>query len=111
MRAYRVIVAALCRAHGWPQPVAEHLFAFPRRWRFDLAWPDTQLAIEIQGGLFIQGRHTRGAALLHEMEKLNAAAVAGWRVLLVTPQQLTDGTTTALLAHAFGASGRQRSTA
>jgi hypothetical protein len=72
-------------------PIAEFRFAPPRRWRFDFAFLGEKLAVEVQGGIFTQGRHTRGPALLKEFEKLNAAAALGWRVLFVTPQQMDDG--------------------
>lgn len=81
----------LCRAAGLPEPVPELRFAPPRRWRFDWAWPDHGLALEVQGGLFVNGRHSRGASLLREHEKLNAAAAKGYRVLFVTPQQIASG--------------------
>ena len=58
-----------------------------RRWRFDFAFAN-KVALEVQGAIFTGGRHTRGAALLKEHEKLNAAACAGWRVLFTTPQNL-----------------------
>ena len=74
----------LCKAHELPEPLPEYHFASPRRWRFDYAWPfvltkwgHRYIALECQGGLFVQGRHVRGAALLKEHEKLNAAACAG----------------------------------
>lgn len=79
---------AVCRAAGLPEPIAEFRFAPPRKWRFDWALVDQKLAIEVQGGLFVQGRHSRGAALLKEHEKLNTAASLGWRVFFVTPQTL-----------------------
>jgi len=101
VNGYSRVVAALCRAEGWPEPIAEHRFAPPRRWQLDLAWPGIYLAVEIQGGLFSEGRHVRPAALLDEMEKLNAAAVAGWTLILVTPSQVTDGTLTRWLARYF----------
>jgi hypothetical protein len=88
---YLRYVSATCTAEGWPEPVAEYVFAPPRRWRFDLAWPKYWLAIEVQGGLHTQGRHTRGAALQAEYDKLNAAQTLGWVVLLVTPADLTNG--------------------
>jgi hypothetical protein len=77
---------------------AEHkLYAVPefqfddnRKWRFDFAFSpyESKVALEVQGGLFIGGRHSRGPALLKEHEKLNAAAIAGWRILYTTPDQL-----------------------
>lgn len=87
---YQKVVAAVCRLHGWPEPIAEHRFDAVRRWRLDLAWPDVQLAVEVQGGTFTRGRHSRGPAMRDEYEKLNAAAVAGWTVLLLLPEQLTS---------------------
>ena len=83
---------AVCTAAGLPRPVPELRFAAPRRWRFDWAWPSLRIALEVQGGIFSGGRHVRGAALLKEMEKLNAAAIAGYRVLYCTPATLlTEG--------------------
>jgi hypothetical protein len=46
------------------------------------------VALEIQGGIYIQGRHSRGAALEKEHEKLNALAAQGWRVLFTSPKHL-----------------------
>lgn len=82
----------ICIAAGLPSPEAEYRFAPPRRWRFDYCWPAQKLALEVQGAIFTGGRHTRGAALLKEHEKLNTAAVLGFRILYVTPTALlTDG--------------------
>jgi hypothetical protein len=81
-------LAVQCRALKLPEPVSELRFAPPRRWRFDFAWPAHKLALEVQGGLWTQGRHSRGAALLKEHEKLNAAAALGWRVMFTTPAQV-----------------------
>lgn len=85
---YAGVISALCKVDHVPPPVIEHVFAPPRKWRFDFAWPDLKVALEVQGGVFVQGRHTRGAHLRKEHEKLNAAAVAGWRVLFAMPDTL-----------------------
>jgi very-short-patch-repair endonuclease len=81
-------VADLCVLAGLPEPVAEHRFAAPRRWRFDWAWPQYHLALEIDGGVWTRGRHTRGAGFLRDIEKLNAAAIQGWWVLRTTPDKV-----------------------
>ncbi len=81
----------LCEQFCLPKPVAEYVFAPPRRWRFDWCWPEYGLALEQQGGIFTQGRHSRGAAMLKEFEKLNAAAAKGFRVLYATPEQIATG--------------------
>lgn len=82
---------AMCAAYGIPRPVAEFRFAPPRKWRFDYAWVENKLALEVQGGIWTGGRHVRGAALLKEHEKLNAAAKNGWRLLYCTPAELKSG--------------------
>jgi hypothetical protein len=73
-----------------PKPVAEHRFHAERMWRFDYAWIDAKIALEVEGGIWTQGRHTRGKGVLADMQKYNAAAVLGWRLLRCTPDQL-DG--------------------
>lgn len=86
-----VSLPLLCRSLGLPEPVSEHRFAPPRRWRFDYAWERQKLALEVQGGLFTRGRHTQGSWLLKEHEKLNRAAALGWRVIYCTPKQIANG--------------------
>ena len=58
-----------------------------RRWRFDFAIPDLKLAIEIEGGSWTQGRHTRGKGYQGDMGKYNTAQLMGWKILRYTPQQ------------------------
>lgn len=93
----------LCEVSGLPTPVAEYKFHPTRKWRFDWCWPlpEHRLALEEQGGLFVQGRHTRGAALLKEHEKLNEAAAMGFRVLFVVPKELESVATLELLRRAL----------
>ena len=74
-----------------PLPVMEYCFAPPRRWRFDLAWLDQRLAVEIDGGVWTQGRHTRGSGVVKDCEKFAHAAIHGWRVMRVVPQQVKNG--------------------
>ena len=83
---YHVPVQLAARAVGLPMPEREYRFAPPRRWRFDFSYPQWHVAIEVQGAIWTQGRHSRGSGLLLEHEKLNAAASLGWRVLYTTPK-------------------------
>lgn len=73
-----------------PRPVAEHRFHDDRKWRFDFAWPDAKIALEVDGAIWTQGRHTRGEGWLKDTEKMNTAATMGWRVLRCTPDSLTS---------------------
>lgn len=94
--------SALCRAAGLPEPVAECRFAPPRRWRFDFSWPAQKVALEVEGGVWTRGRHTRGAGYLTDMVKYNRAAILGWCVLRCTPATLRSEATFTLIREALG---------
>lgn len=81
-----------CELAGLPLPLAEYRFHSTRRWRADFCWPEARLMVEVDGGVFTGGRHTRGSGWLRDQEKLNSAAVLGYHVLHVTPRQVADGT-------------------
>ena len=71
----------LCwKAVGGPQLVVEHRFLDSRKWRFDFAHLTTMTAIEIEGGAWSEGRHTRGSGFIADAEKYNTAAELGWTV-------------------------------
>ncbi|GAB3822242.1 hypothetical protein [Pontibacter rugosus] len=70
------------------QVVAEHRFHPEREWRFDFYLPACRVAIEVEGGVWTQGRHTRGNGYTADMEKYNEAQAMGIKVLRFTPDQL-----------------------
>lgn len=82
-----------CHLAGLPMPTAEHRFHGTRRWRFDWAFPETRLAVEVEGGVFLTGggRHSRGAGFRNDTEKYAEALILGWRVLRVLPEQIANG--------------------
>lgn len=90
------------KAFGLPEPVAEHRFHPVRRWRFDFAWIDQKVAVEVNGGVWVGGRHTRGAGFLGDMQKLNEAQKLGWSVYQFTPQQMRSGEAANFLRAIFG---------
>jgi hypothetical protein len=97
-----------CAFAGLPVPVPEYHFHPRRRWRFDWAFPDQRVALEVQGGAFLLtgGRHTRGAGYRRDLEKFSEAAILGWRVLFVLPEQMADGRALMLAERAL--SGAER---
>jgi hypothetical protein len=95
------ILDAVLRAAGLPPPVREYRFASPRRWRFDYAWPDLRLALEVEGGVWSGGRHVRGRGYEGDCVKYSEAALRGWRVLRATTAMLRDGRALALLERAL----------
>lgn len=81
------------RSLGVPEPEREYVFALAelgRRWRFDFAWPDAMLAVELEGGVWSQGRHLRGAGFIADCAKYNAATRLGWWLLRFTRQSVDD---------------------
>lgn len=103
----------LLKREGLPLPETEVVFAKPRKWRFDYAWIDSLhrqpgrptwafgVALEVEGGVWTRGRHTRGGGFLKDAEKYNEAAIRGWKVLRVTPQQLCTLETIDLIKRAL----------
>lgn len=80
-------------AAEWPErplPTLEHRFC-ERLWRFDVAFIDEKVAVEIEGGVWTGGRHVRGKGYQNDMTKYNRASVLGWRVIRVTPDQVRSG--------------------
>lgn len=71
--------------------VKEHRFHPVRKWRFDYALPAYMVAIEVEGGAWIGGRHTRPAGFIKDMETYNTAEQMGWHILRFTPRQIASG--------------------
>lgn len=84
------IVVAYFKECGLPEPELEWKFHPDRKWRFDFAWPFTPqgVALEVEGGIYIRKGHATISGIKRDMEKYNAAACLGWRVLRVTPDNL-----------------------
>jgi len=73
---------------GLPDPIREYKFHIIRRWRFDFAYSNIKLAIELEGGLWQNGRHNRATGYIKDMEKYNAAVELGWGVLRYQPKNV-----------------------
>lgn len=71
-----------------------------REWRFDFV--TGMIAIEIEGGAWTQGRHTRGKGFEADIRKYNEAAKLGWTVIRFTPNMIQRGESKAFLAELFG---------
>lgn len=115
------------RAHQLPEPLLEFQFHKERRWRFDLAWPDILLAVEIDGGVWGNpvycnhcrqavtrnlhdgriipiregGRHNRGEGYENDRIKYAEAGLLGWLVIGLTPNMIENGMAIDLILRAF----------
>ena len=50
------------------------------------------ILVEIEGGIWTRGRHTRGSGFIKDCEKYNTAAAMGWRVFRFPSGMVEDGT-------------------
>jgi very-short-patch-repair endonuclease len=83
-----IIARILANQTGIPW-TTEYKFHPVRKWRFDYANPDLKIAVEVEGGIWTNGRHTTGSGFAGDMVKYNEAVVLGWHLLRFTPDQMT----------------------
>lgn len=98
------IFTRLCRKEMGTECIREYRFYKPRKWRFDYALPYYKIALEVEGGIWTQGRHTRPRGFLGDIEKYNTATLLGWRVFRTTPDKLITNSTLLLLKNAISGS-------
>lgn len=98
------VFTLLCQSQLGVRCFKEHRFYQPRKWRFDYALPDYKIALEVEGGVWTQGRHTRPKGFLGDMAKYNTATLLGWRVFRTTPSKLLSSDTLLLLKCAINGS-------
>ena len=92
---------AICKSDLKIEVVKEYLFHPTRKWRFDYAIPDHKIALEVEGGVWTGGRHTRPQGFLGDIEKYNAGTLLGWRIFRVTPDDLCRLKTLELIKQAI----------
>lgn len=69
----------------------EYQFNENRKWRADFHITGTKILIEVEGGIWSNGRHTRGKGYITDMEKYNSAAVLGYSVFRYSTDQVKSG--------------------
>lgn len=99
----RDVFTVICKTDLGVECVKEYKFHPERRWRFDYAIPEHKIALEVEGGVWTQGRHTRPQGFLGDIEKYNAATLMGWRVFRTTPTDLYRMSTVNMLKMAIKA--------
>ena len=90
------------RADGYDErPLREYKFHPRRDWRFDFAWPEKKLAVEIQGLTRAGGAHQRIDQIGRDYAKLNAAQMLGWCVLQFSQADVKAGRALDVTKNAF----------
>lgn len=69
----------------------EFKFNPERKWRADFHLVGKMILIEVEGGIWSNGRHTRGKGYLGDMEKYNSAQVLGYSVYRYSTEQVKSG--------------------
>jgi hypothetical protein len=82
---------------AFPDAIPEYKFHPTRRWRLDWFLPSVNIGIEIEGGIWIRGRHTRPLGFLRDIEKYNTAALMGIKLYRINHQDLKSAK--AVMAH------------
>lgn len=101
MNTHPSVFKTFCTFMGIPPPVVELQFEPLRKWRFDFAWPEHRIALEVEGGIWAGGRHIRPKGFLADMAKYNHAVRLGWGVLRVEPKQLLKLATVQMVKEAM----------
>lgn len=87
------IVLEHWRQEGIPNPEQEYRFHPTRRWRADFAWPDAMVMLEVEGGIWQQGRHTRPQGFTKDLDKYNTATAMGWALIRCLPSTICGAST------------------
>lgn len=96
----------LCEAHGLPPPTPEYEFHPVRKWAVDFCF-EGFVCLEVEGGIWTQGRHTRGKGFLADIEKYNELALLGFMLLRCTPAEMKSGAACALVKRGLESLGEQ----
>lgn len=68
----------------------EFIFHETRKWRIDfyIEHNGKKLAVEVEGGIWSDGRHTRGSGFIKDMQKYNELTKYGIYLYRVEPKKL-----------------------
>ena len=87
---------------NYGEVVPEYRFHPTRKWRFDYAFPDKMIAVEVEGLVYRgKSRHTNNSGYKGDLEKYNAAACLGWLVLRFSQDMLAKSSTFDTISSAF----------
>lgn len=69
----------------------EFKFHPKRKWKADFHLVGKMILVEVEGGIWSGGRHTRAKGYIGDMEKYNAATMMGYQVIRFSTEQVKSG--------------------
>jgi very-short-patch-repair endonuclease len=69
----------------------EFKFHHKRKWKADFHLVGKRILVEVEGGIWSGGRHTRGKGYIGDMEKYNFAVMMGYQVIRFSTEQVKSG--------------------
>jgi hypothetical protein len=124
------LFASQCRSYRLPKFITQHMFALEelgRKWKFDVAFPEYRVAIEIEGLVvqrlhvatlddagkiqklelktIVTGRHATVQGFTEDCEKYANAAALGWTVVRFAQKQVASSYAVQLTQRALFARG------
>jgi len=91
------------KLRGWERDVR---LIQGRKWEYDFSHCVYRLIAEIEGAIWVGGRHVTGVGFEKDAEKYNAATLAGWRVFRFTPRHVAEGEALRVIEAAINKFGR-----
>lgn len=86
----------------------QYRFHPTRKWLIDFAFPERRVALEVNGGTYLQGKrrgaHSRPVRQRQDYEKWTTASLMGWTLLLVDSVDVKKGRHVELVLQALGKS-------
>ena len=69
----------------------EFKFHHKRKWKADFHITGKHILVEVEGGIWSGGRHTRAKGYLGDLEKYNTATMMGYQVIRFSTEQVKSG--------------------
>ena len=102
MNALEEMFALQCEQAGLPTPLREYAAVPGRRFRWDFAWPDQRVLVELNGGTYAHMGHSTGTGIARDYEKSNLAVLAGWKAFAFDRRMVEAGTALELISRVLG---------
>jgi len=102
MSALEELFALQCEQAGLPTPEREYAAVPGRRYRWDFAWADARVLVEINGGTYARMGHSTGAGISRDYAKSNCAQLRGWRTLIFDRRMVESGEAVEFIGQALG---------